>query len=152
MSVRALLLSSIALSLAACAAPSGGDSPSDVEVTSDEVKTANDLSPAQEKLVLKLVDDICGDTWCEGDFNFFFAKMKCSFAAKSCTITMKIIEREDGTGATPRELWRSCKMRGVAGFTSMVDTAPNGYQSLDPAFYDKLTTCVDKLEKTIPPR
>jgi hypothetical protein len=33
----------------------------------------NALSAAQEKTALKLIDDICGDTWCEGDNNFAFS-------------------------------------------------------------------------------
>lgn len=156
MSARSSMLAALAcLALAACSAPSS-DAPSDGDTVpadaSEELKkTANDLTAAQEKLVLQLIDDLCGDSWCEGAHDYVFAKMRCSFTAKTCTLTMKIID--PAYDAQPeRDFWRSCKMTSIDAFTSMVDTAQNGYQSLSDPFYDKLNGCVDKLEATIPPR
>lgn len=157
MSARSSMLAALTcLALAAACSAPASDAPSDgdavPEDSSDELKkTANDLTAAQEKLVLQLIDDICGDSWCEGDHDYFFAKMRCSFSAKTCTITMKIIDPAYD-GAAERDFWRSCKMKDVDAFTSMVDTAPNGYQSLNDSFYDKVNGCIDKLEATIPAR
>ena len=158
MSLRSLIFVSFACaSLVACASPTAArtDASNDVEETpgetSDALTSANDLKPAQEKLILKLVDDVCGDSWCEGDYNFKFAKLKCSFTAKTCTITLDIIDPQDG--AKPqRDFWRSCKMTKIAGFTSMIDTAPNGFQSLGDDFYSKVDACITKLESHIPAR
>jgi hypothetical protein len=39
---------------------------------------SNALTKKQASTVLKLVDDICGDTWCEGDHNFLFDQIECT--------------------------------------------------------------------------
>src|SRR5436853_412785 len=44
--------------------------PSQTAVVSTRRPPCQELSPTQEKIALKLIDDICGDTWCEGDYNF----------------------------------------------------------------------------------
>ena len=159
MSLRSLIFVSFACaSLVACASPTGArsDASRDVEETpgetSDALKSApNDLKPAQEKLILQLIDDVCGDSWCEGDHNFKFAKLKCSFTARACTITLDIIDPKDG--AKPqRDFWRSCKMTNISAFNAMIDTAPNGFQSLGDDFYGKVDACIAKLESHIPAR
>ena len=70
-----------ALFLSACSAASE----SDMQVT--EVSPAGEqadalsrsaLSSAQSKSALKLIDDICGDTWCSGDYNFGFRRLTCA--------------------------------------------------------------------------
>ena len=37
----------------------------------------NHLTPVEEKGLLKSIDNICGDTWCEGDFNYNFVEVRC---------------------------------------------------------------------------
>lgn len=111
---------------------------------SDSALCKNALSAAEERTTLKLIDDICGDTWCEGDNNFAFEKLTCR--GKSCTLRLLIIPREDD----PPTYSRSCTTRGFSGFSSLVQTAPNGYQSLQPAFYDALSACINRLEDALP--
>ena len=114
-----------------------------------EAKLPNDLTAAQAKLVLKLIDDRCGDTWCEGDNNFGFRTMKCQFGAASCTMTYQIFTPEYA-GHPKATYWRSCKTTGITSFASMVDTAANGYQSLNWDFYLKLDTCITAAESKLP--
>ena len=135
------------LSLAACAAPTAPAS-EDAEPTSEDLtKAKNDLTAKQAKLVVQELNDICGDTWCEGDYSWDFSKIVCDFTKKTCTFTVKITD--PGTDASAKDdkvYWRSCKVSKVDAFTSMIDTAPNGYQSLNETFYDKIDACVGKLE------
>ncbi|RYZ10204.1 MAG: hypothetical protein EOO73_01105 [Myxococcales bacterium] len=112
------------------------------------------LSATQEKTALKLIDDICGDTWCEGDNNFAFLALKCRAGAGSaasngtCTLKLDIIPRVDETPA-PRYR-RRCTTHGFSGFASLVVTSASGYQSLQPAFYDALSECINELEAELP--
>src|SRR5262249_23980584 len=77
---------------------------------SESALCKNALSPSQEKTALKLIDDICGDTWCEGDNNFSFEHLTCragsarSASGGTCTLRLHIIPRED----TPPSYSRSC--------------------------------------------
>jgi hypothetical protein len=113
----------------------------------------NAVSQPQEQIALKLIDDICGDTWCSGDNNFAFHQLTCSSPrgshAGKCTLNLQIIPREGVP--TPRPSFnRTCTTSNFFGFDSLVATAPSGYQSLQPAYYDALTECTMNLEASLP--
>jgi hypothetical protein len=106
---------------------------------------ATALTPAESRQVLKLIDDICGDTWCEGDNNFLFERLVCSAATHHCTLGFDVIPRDDVAGGRPFYR-RSCTTRHFTGFDSLVTTAESGYQSLAPDYYDALTECISRIE------
>jgi hypothetical protein len=116
------------------------------------VSCGNALSPTEERTALKLIDDICGDTWCEGDNNFAFERLTCRARAAganeggSCTLQLRIIPREEGS----RPYARVCTTGGFSGFDSLVDTASGGYQDLDWNYYLALTACISELEAHLP--
>ena len=78
------------LQLVGCGAGSGADvdqgQGNPVE-TQAEAALGNALSPAQEKTALGLIDQICADTWCSGDYDFGFRRLSCSRASEICTLT-----------------------------------------------------------------
>jgi hypothetical protein len=47
------------------------------------------LTSAQERTVLRLIDDICADTWCEGDHALRFTRFSCSPRRASCTLRLQ---------------------------------------------------------------
>jgi hypothetical protein len=144
-SVRAPFLIFAALACAACAA-ADGSAPADGAPldTAGEELARNALTTQQEKTALELIDGICGDTWCEGDDDFRFDALRCCTASQSCTLSFEILPRDGGAGG--RGYRRSCRTRGFTGFASLVDTAPNGYESLDQDYYFALTDCISALE------
>jgi hypothetical protein len=143
---RTLLFCAFA-ALAACAGHSD-TVPADSSAASEDELTTNDLTTDQQKLVLLLIDDRCGDSWCEGDYDFRFKKMVCAFTTKeSCTMTVMAIDTAD----VHRYYWRSCKMTGILRWEDLVQTFPNGYQDITDPFFDKLTTCMDSIEANLPP-
>lgn len=111
--------------------------------------TKNALTQKQQKTTLKLVDDICGDSWCEGDYNFGFRLISCAKSAHTCTLTLQIFPREGAPGSEKKSYWRSCKTSGFTSFASLVTTASNGYQSLNDDYYDALTECVQRIEANL---
>jgi hypothetical protein len=104
----------------------------------------NALSAAQANTALGLIDAICGDTWCDGDYDFGFRRLTCSKAAKTCTLTVQVFPRE-GVTSSARSYWRSCKTADFSGFDSLVSTGPSGYQSLNNDYYDALTECLSRV-------
>jgi len=110
----------------------------------------NALSPTEEKTALELIDDICGDTWCEGDNDFDFERLTCragnSTNGGSCTLRLRLIPR----GAGPRSSTRTCTTDGFFGFGSLVESAQSGYQTLDWDYYLSLTDCISQLEAALP--
>ena len=130
------------LSLGACGVEAGNDAVDAGALGRDDsALCSNALSPSQEKVALKLIDDICGDTWCEGDNNFAFDRLSCRAGSPAspnggtCTLKLRIIPREDD----PPSYSRICSTGGFLGFDSLVETAQSGYQSLDWDFYLSLT-------------
>ena len=128
---------------------SAGAAP-DVEVGQDSAVESegaslvdNALSQAQVKRVLELVDAICADTWCSGDYNFGFRRLSCSRVHGTCTLTLQVFPREAVT-ATERSYWRSCKTSGFSGFGSLVDRTGT-YLSLDDTYYDALSECTTRI-------
>ncbi len=110
-----------------------------------EALVVNALTAGQTKTALRLIDTICGDTWCAGDYDFRFRRLTCNQAAKTCTLTLQVFPIE-GVVSSKRSYWRSCKTRGFTGFPSLVNTAPSGYQSLNGDYYDALTECTMRIE------
>lgn len=110
------------------------------------------LTKRQQATVLKLIDDICGDTWCEGDHNFRFDELDCRKGCGgrdgSCKMTFRIFSYDTDLETGPTYT-RSCRTGGFAGFDSLVETHGT-YQSLAPAYYDALTECISQVEDSLP--
>lgn len=147
------------LTLAACGAPDDGvvedegsvdesvelidEATAESDATEAAKADATGLTPAQARQVLELLDSTCGDTWCEGDFNWQFKKLVCTFTQKRCTLTMLIDDREE------LSVWRSARITNVSSFNTLVR---NG--DLRPGFYDKVNRAItlieDRLHETQP--
>jgi len=113
------------------------------------VAAATGLTPVQERTVLRLVDDICGDTWCEGDHLFRFRSFTCAPAYDSCLLRLRIAPLVE-PGVAPSWRWRSGRIHGFVRFREMVATAPGGQCSLKPAFHAAVDDLVTRLESTVP--
>jgi hypothetical protein len=137
---KRLLALTFAVVSGACAA----DSAPLLEVGSrSEPVTKNALRPRQAKTVLRLIDNICGDTWCEGDFNFAFRRIDCDARAQTCTLSLELISRDEGAEVVYP---RTCTTGGFTGFASLVETSSSGYQSLNWDYYTSLTECISRTE------
>lgn len=137
----------LALCVATLSGACAADSAPLLEVGSHaEAIAKKGLTPRQAKTVLRLVDNICGDTWCEGDFNFAFHRIDCDARAETCTLSLELISRdEEGQAVYPR----TCTTGGFTGFTSLVETSDGGYQSLNWDYYTSLTECIARIEEEL---
>jgi hypothetical protein len=144
----------LAMSALGCSAAAGETESEPVEEVSEQELAKNALTKQQASTVLKLVDDICGDTWCEGDHNFRFDRLECTKPCGktpgSCRLTFRIFSYDTDVKTGPTYT-RTCTTRGFTGFTSLVETAANGYQSLNWDYYDALSACIDRVESQLPP-
>jgi hypothetical protein len=142
----------LACSLVGCAFDTNAEADAEhvAELTEGLVKNA--LSAAQQATALKLIDDICGDTWCEGDHNFSFDRLQCrtGCAGKggTCKLTFRIFSYDTDIETGPTYV-RSCTTPGFNGFDSLVKTT-NGYQSLQPEYYSALSECIGQVESRLP--
>jgi len=105
------------------------------------------LTTTQQKAVLTQLNNICGDTWCDGDWIFDFKKIVCKLDLGTCSWTALIYPSVPATESI--YYWRSCKVSGVDKFSDLVTTT-NGYQSLNQDYYMASTDCVQKIESHLP--
>jgi hypothetical protein len=117
------------------------------ELDAKEDAAQKNLTTAQQKTVLTQLNNICGDTWCDGDWSFDFKKIVCKLDLGTCTWTALITPSVPATEKLV--LWRSCKVAGVHRFSDLVTTT-NGYQSLNQDYYMASTDCVQKIESHLP--
>ena len=94
------------------------------------------------------IDNICGDTWCDGDWNWSFKKIACKLDLGSCTWTALISPSVPVARPVP-VYWRSCKVSGVHSFEDLVTTTGT-YQEIDQSYYQASTDCVFKIEPKLP--
>lgn len=135
--VRAVLLLALLSVLSVLAQPAVAAPPGIVRST---------LTAAQERVVLRLVDDICGDTWCEGDHAMRFRRFSCH-PRRGCLLTVQLASWSEG----PRR-WhtRQARVLGFPRFVDMVSTAPTGERALRPAFFDAVGRAVRAMTDTVP--
>lgn len=140
-----------------CAVDTGdtGNSGADETVTvATEALSRKGLTKQEEAVVLKAIDDICGDTWCEGDHNFSFDRLECfngcagRAGAGQCQLTFRVFSYDTDIETGPTYT-RSCRTPGFTGFDSLVGTFGD-YHSLQPAYYDALTECIGRVESHLP--
>ena len=104
------------------------------------------LTAVQERVVLGLIDDICGDTWCEGEHAFRFRSFSCH-PRRGCVLRVRL------ASWSPEPLrWhdRSARVLGFPRFSDMVVTAPDGQRSLRPAFYEAVGRAVRLMTASVP--
>lgn len=107
------------------------------------------LSARQERIVVGLIDDVCGDTWCEGDFAFDFRRFSCDAIERSCELTLRIA-RADSDPLVWR--WRTREVHGFQRFDQLVVTSPSRQRSLTPAFYTAINELIQDVEASVPVR
>lgn len=104
------------------------------------------LTGAQERVVLRLVDDACGDIWCEGDHAMRFERFRCS-PRRGCVLRMRLASwSQEPLG------WhsRSARVLGFPRFADMVVTAPVGERSLQPSFSAAVGRAVRTMTGSVP--
>lgn len=105
------------------------------------------LTRAQERVVLRLIDDVCGDTWCEGDHALRFDRLRCHPRRAACALVVQIAPWSDEPLQWQR---RSRLVRGFVRFDDMVATAPDGTRSLRPAFVEAVGEAVLAMAAAVP--
>jgi hypothetical protein len=145
---RFALASLLALTATACASADPGgaevvlvdESEADADVKADTVG----LTPAEEGDILRTIDTVCGDVWCEGDFDYRFKRLVCDFGAERCTL-LAVVLPVGADKAYPR----ACRIRGLAEVSDLSGQDGTG-STLTPAFYEKVDACIGKWAGTIP--
>jgi hypothetical protein len=101
--------------------------------------------PQQQSIndkILTALDNICGDTWCEGVFDFYFSNISI--------IQNKVLVRYEmfsnvGHQINPTRYSFVCKIEGFTGLDNLIDNN----DSLNQEFYDKISDCIGDNENKL---
>jgi hypothetical protein len=111
----------------------------------------HDLTDAQKKTAIALIDDAGADAWDEGDFDWTFKSVRCDLKTGRCVFTIEV-QDQDGESAPKRTFVREGHIDGIHKFADLVETFANSNQAISSATFDKVVAMIDVLTKTIPPR
>jgi len=91
----------------------------------------------KEAIALKAIDDMCGDSWCEGDYNFEFNSLKCFENKNICVLNFKMILDEV-------VFTQSCILKNKKSHNDILSV--NGVKD---NIYNELTECIEKIESEL---
>ena len=91
---------------------------------------------------LELLDNICGDTWCEGDFNFEFTDLEINKKDKSAVVNFEMI---DEWYDTEKRFSTFCVVPNISSFKDVIDFNSNK-KYLTDYFYETLGECISERE------
>lgn len=115
-------------------------------ITFSPVQAADFLTEAQADMVLEASDNICGDTWCEGEYDYSFNAFTCDDVTKTCELTFEYISYQlddvtyDIIGEQRVEV--SCKIENFTSYNQMIEIR-NSYEQLTQELYESVGECID---------
>lgn len=115
------------------------------------------LNKKQAAAILVAIDNICDDTWCEGDYGFTFKKVHCD--QNTVVIDFVIVEKgvqvnvsfSDNVGyigsVRNTSVYHSVSCKILGRYENLADILDS--DRLQEDFYGKLTNCIFALEKSL---
>jgi hypothetical protein len=102
------------------------------------------FTPKERKNILKVIDTICADSWCEGDYDFKFLDLYCAKKTHRCDLTFQFIKTEDENHQVKSPV-QTCSISNIKGIESVLSNE----DMLNNDFYDELSECILSKEQTI---
>ena len=94
------------------------------------------------ELTLEVIDNICGDTWCEGEFDFDFREIKIDEIERMALVDFSLILNRS-TQTVRHDT--TCAISNVSSFDDVIEFR-NGSLSLTDEFFKKLNLCISERE------
>lgn len=97
------------------------------------------FSPEQNIKIVKAIDYICGDIWCEGYYDYKFDSISCDKNNQDCDLKFQFKEEYNNNIVySPMQV---CHIDGVSAFNQVMEDE----QYLQFGFIDKLNECFEEL-------
>lgn len=113
--------------------------------TSFSAYSASPFTSSQEKTVLKAIDDVCGDTWCEGDYGFRFNSFTCDKTTSTCELNFQFIKREENDEREVLSAEQVCRFKNIKTFSQLMENK----WGLSDKFYDSVSDCISARESKV---
>jgi hypothetical protein len=107
------------------------------------------LTAAEEEAVLREIDNICGDTWCEGDFDFAFRTLDCKRSTHECVFKFDFLHRVYASGEDePTQTFHipaECTFADIRSPSDVIETE-RGRITYTDRLYDLVNACISERE------
>lgn len=102
---------------------------------------AHEANPVEmNRLTLQAIDSICGDTWCEGDYQYRFDSLRCRFQDGICVLNVRYGEWP-AEGQSVRYTHKiRCTLTRVNSYADLIEISPLLRLKDDP--YEQITACL----------
>ncbi len=127
--------------------------------------SSQDFSAVEYKGLLHSLNNVCGDTWCSGDFEYFIDQVNCNWNSRRCQVDLTIeaypniisndAGEEIGRQTFPKRRY-ACNLDGFRKKSDVLRASTGGAPDGPDAFlnfrysaklYEALTSCIqDKME------
>ncbi len=107
-------------------------------------KPADFLSTTERKNIVRMIDNVCGDTWCEGDFNYRFNDFACDKTTHVCELNFQFIREEDEKSKT-YSTEQICRFENIKEIAQIVESK----FSLTDDFYSSVNDCINEKESQV---
>jgi hypothetical protein len=101
----------------------------------------------ERKIALRAIDNVCGDTWCEGDYSYDFRYLRC--CGSNCQVFFYMGNPEDPA----RRRYVSCKVTRIRDARDLVtlqrDVNGKWYGELKQKPYDAISRCIEGHERAL---
>lgn len=118
------------------------------------------LQPGEEQKLFESIANLCGDTWCEGAFEYDFDQFFCvqwTPTETRCTLEFKIVnvnmpktskaENEQFDVEVYDKMPAKCVVKNIKTRDELVEFEPDGDIRPGVDFYEKLSACTEKVDK-----
>ena len=102
------------------------------------------FSGNQREDIIRSIDSICGDSWCEGEYNFKFIDFSCDKSTATCALSFHFIKSDKETEEILSPL-QVCHFQNIMDINQIKE---NRF-SLNSNFYDELSQCISINENNV---
>lgn len=103
------------------------------------------LSDSQRSTVLREIDNICGDSWCEGDYNYSFDKFSCDSVKQTCILELRLFDGYSEEDENTVYHSGVCALEGLSDYSQMIEKSGK-WDTLTWSFYEQVSDCINSLE------
>ena len=108
------------------------------------------LTITEGDVVLREIDNICADTWCEGDFDYNFSSVSCDSTKGICNLDFEYIYYDWDTESfhsdpyTIKLSW-SCELHSFYEKKDVLNSkGDQSYKRITNKFFEAVTECIDE--------
>ncbi len=102
------------------------------------------FTPEQNTTILRTIDNVCGDTWCEGDYNFKFITFSCEKEMSTCHLNFRFIKSENDEDQILSPI-QVCHFKNIKSYDQVME----GHHSLNGDFLDRISDCISNKESSV---